>query len=314
MSKDNNKLTEEEKEGKADQPKTPQKSQDTKEDTREILEENNKTLKATRIARVAATVGTIIVAAVTSPIKALESTAKLFAPIDNLSEGETIKEKGAAPPNAIDRGLDRLLKPIPGGSTISKGIQKGYKTLGTRPVSIGIKVAGIAASLAFAPVGLPIALTMAGVSLAATGFNIVKETLEVRAEKLRNAEKKSLENIKEAKQNQQELIVKKAQEIKSKSSPDLDVFLAQKVSEIYRKPSEEMPEKPFTNTYLKEFMKVCRDSASGFASTLLVAASAASVTGWIAAGASMISNFTGETDNKLVRMKQNKIRYTKLII
>lgn len=199
-----------------------------------------------------------------------------------------------------------MLKPIPGGATISKAIQKTYKTMGTRPVALGIKLAGIAVSLAFPVVSIPVVLAIAGVSLAATAYNVGKETLEVKDEKLRNAEKKSLENIKESKQTQRKLLENKAQEITGKSSPDLEKFLFHKGSEMYRKPSEEPPEKPFTNTYFKEFTKVCRDSVPGFVSTLAGAAAVAHPVGWVAAGATMVANFLGETDNKLVRMEQKK--------
>ncbi|WP_232049153.1 hypothetical protein [Rickettsia asiatica] len=156
-------------------------------------------------------------------------------------------------------------------------------------------------SLALNPT--PVGLGLAALSLSAITYNVGKETLEVRADKHLDREKKTLENIKDNYLKQVDLIIN-TQKDKAKDSPTLKNFLDTKLPKIYQ---ETLEPKKLNTTRTKEILKAVWDNVLEVAALVAQAGSAGGIITGLAAG--LIgggSNVIGEADIKLVRMERKK--------
>lgn len=305
------------------QPQTQQSAQKKKRvltDTKEMLG-----LRAATAAAGAVLVGAKVVSAVakvranldvTGAVDDLRSASdiakglgKAAGPTDKLiNQKGKIKEEGARSPGLVDKAIDKI-KTLPGGEATANVLDKTYKTLISKPVLRAAKAGGAIISMVVNPT--PVGIVAGALSLSAIGFNVVKETLEVREGRHLNVEKKILENIKENKERQLYRVLSAKENI-AKNSPDLQKFLDNKIPDIYKNPPEPSPEKPFEGSKLRELAKAIRDSMLENASLMLEGIASGGIVGIVAATATGLINTGTEADSNLVRREQRNDKINKI--
>jgi|GEM_PF-3161884 len=227
--------------------------------------------------------------------------------------------KGKAPADALanfvngpglaSKAADKI-RNLPGGDATLNVLSKVYRTVTSNPV---IRTAKVAAAIV-ATVAIPV---VGALSLAAVGYNIIKETYDAKKDRDIENEKKTLENIKENQQRQAELIAKNKKTIgtkskkteqldpsgKSKESTVLNDFLDSKTPKL--QPDNPPENKPYKANKLKATAKALGSSILEGASVVVKGLESASITGAIIAGASTLIG-VGRNANSSVKLEEQR--------